>query len=182
MFFLRKSKGQAWIQDGILALFIVITTVILFFVGYTNLQKEDINTFEAVYNKNAIVSEYLMLEGTPIDWNESNVLRIGIINSDNSINSTKLDVFYNMTINDYESVRSNLKTPYDFLVFFTDKNETLLNLTNGFFIGKTGFNNTNIVDKDLQILAKTKRYVIRKTYDGPDLYKEIISMNVYSWR
>lgn len=175
-----NKKGQAWVQDAIMSIIIMIIIFSIFLTGYFNISKKNGN-FDTVDSDNRIISEYLMLEGTPIDWNETNVLRIGILNEDYSLNETKLEKFYNITITDYDRSREFLNTKSDYIVFFTDDNDTLLNLSNDFFIGKNGINNTNIQDMDFSHIVKTERFLVQRIDDGSNFYKRIIKMNVYSW-
>lgn len=176
------KKGQAWVQDTITSIIIIITTLSIFMIGYTNLS-EDNKQFDEVHYENKLISEYLMLEGTPTDWkNETDVLRIGITNSDNTLNETKLESLYNMTQLDYDLTRSFLGTKYDYILFFTDYDGNLLNITKDYFFGKSGINNTNIVNEDTSIITKTERYTIHEVTDGTKTYKNIIKMNIYSWQ
>ena len=61
-----------------------------------------------------------MIEGTPFDWNKSNVIRIGIVNRDYTLNETKLDYLYNLSVNNYDDSRSYLASKFDYLIFFTE--------------------------------------------------------------
>ncbi|PLW80784.1 hypothetical protein C0585_00770 [Candidatus Woesearchaeota archaeon] len=170
-------KGQAWVQDAVLSIAIIIFAFAIFMVGYNNLVTTQ--EFDDIYEENELISEYLMLEGTPSEWNESNVIRIGILNSDHSINDTKLDLFRNLTKSNYDNSRSLLNTRFDFFIFFTDNQGNYINILNETFIGKTDINDTNLLTIDTESIAKTERYVIKKIDNSN--FKEIIRLNVYSW-
>lgn len=169
------KKGQVWVQDAIASVIIIITALSIFIVGYENYSSRNEGSHMDIQNENRLISEYLMLEGTPVDWNESNVLRIGILNSDYTLNETKLNRLYNLTISDYDLTRLALHTRFDYMIFFED-DDTLVNISS-YFIGKEGMNNTNILDLDTKNIAKTERFVIYQN----GIYKDILKMTIYSW-
>lgn len=175
------KRGQVWAQDAIFAVVIMIASVTLFIFGYSNIIENN-DGFNEVYHENRVISEYLMLEGTPLNWNVSNVIRIGIMNRDYTLNETKLEYLYNMSLDDYDDSRNYLGTRFDYMIFFTQNDGTLLNLTKDYFIGKENINSTNILDEDTQVITKTERYLIQRTYNGTEEYRKIIKMIVYSWK
>jgi len=94
---------------------------------------------ENLFYDGKIVTNTLLSGGSPEDWTEDNVIKIGIL-SDNKINQTKLEYFYNLTQTNYNNTKILFNTRYDYLFFLSE------NMTLGSeeieYIGK------NVLDKD----------------------------------
>jgi len=93
-----------------------------------------------------IITNTILSEGYPINWNETNVDKIGIL-SDNKINETKLERFYNLAQTDYEETKIIFNTKYNYYLFL-DKNITI-NSVSIEGIGKPGVNKNNINTENL---------------------------------
>lgn len=172
---MRNKYGQIWVSDALTALVIISISLAIFFLNYINMDIEKINTdIDEDIKK---VSEYLMLPGVPNDWNKTNVLKIGLLNDDYSINKSKLKMMDNISVTDFENVKTILDIENEFFIYFTDKNDNIIEFENKKFFGAESVNTTNIGSINTKEIIKTKRYLIRENLG----YKEIINMNIYMW-
>ena len=60
----------------------------------------------------------LLSPGTPENWNRNTVTSIGIL-ADGTINQTKLEEWYALTVEDYNATKRNFRTEYEYYVNFT---------------------------------------------------------------
>ena len=60
----------------------------------------------------------LLSAGTPENWNRNTVTSIGIL-TDSTINQTKLEEWYALTLADYNATKRAFRTNYEYFVNFT---------------------------------------------------------------
>jgi len=162
-----NCKGQGWGLDLMLASTIFLMGLIVFYFYSINNPAEDQETFQSLSHSGDIIAESLFSEGYPKHWNTTTVVNIGVL-SDNKVNATKLESFYNLTYMDYNRTKNIFKTKYDFYFFFT-KNMTV-NGTEVVGIGKEGTDKDNITSENL---IKVTRFTI---YEN-----EPITAYIYVW-
>lgn len=174
-----KLKGQAFVQDLIIAIFIIV----IFFIIFLNIEKNDVREDSnlGISSEAKVLSDYLVSTGYPIDWNISNVVRIGITDDNNILDKEKLNKFYNLTRDDYENVRYILGVKNDFIVFFTDYNGNLITIENLSFFGKPGYNLSKIESDTPSNLFKVSRFVVLKE-QTVNITSKIIEMKIYVWK
>ncbi|MBD3203093.1 hypothetical protein GF327_02265 [Candidatus Woesearchaeota archaeon] len=175
-----KKKAQIWYTDFILGLtiFLIVFLISLKYVSDNSYTKKD-ELKDMVLSLNS-VSESLMSQGIPGSWNENNVISIGITNGNYILNVTKLSLFYNLTMLDYEHTKSLLQTKYDFLVFFKNQVNRTINLTQKFF-GDPGETDDTLKTMDPDKLVSLKRYLVLKKNINGNITSNIIEMNIYLW-
>ncbi len=111
-------KSQAWGIDLAIALVIFTFGILIFFfytVNRPNEAKENIDSLS--YDGGAIASAVLS-KGYPDNWNASNIVTLGIL-SDNKINETKLEYFYNLSTEDYNRTRALFNTRFEYYISFS---------------------------------------------------------------
>ena len=77
------------------------------------------------------ISSALITQGSPSDWNQTNVEIIGLTDGSQRLVQEKLDMFVNMT---YSQARTKLRTPYDFYFYLEELDGTRILVD-----GKEGF-------------------------------------------
>src|SRR3989338_341207 len=116
---LINKRAQGWGTDLIIG-FIIFILAILFFYNYSfNYSNETEEIIELLSYKGDYIGDSIMSEGTPTDWSEGNVQKIGIL-TENKINQTKLEEFYNLVQTDYNSTKVIFNTKYDYYFFLTN--------------------------------------------------------------
>lgn len=176
---MSKLKGQAFVQDLIIAIFIIVIFLVIFF----NIEKNDARpdseldiSFEA-----KALSDYLVSAGYPNNWNSSDVIRIGITDDNNVLDKNKLEQFYNMTISDYGRTRYILGVKDDFIVFFTDYNGNIISVGSSDFFGKPGYDLLDVENDNPTNLYKISRFVVLK--EGlVNITSKIVEMKIYVWK
>ena len=148
----------------------------LFFTQTSNFQSKEEGTLAKTVSDAQSISSQLLLSGYPTDWTNTTVLRIGIADN-NLLNITKLNQFHSL---DYTFSRIKFGTTNDYLVFFADSNNTVLNINGTCGTGKPsvisdpiGGNCAPINITSKTELAKNERYIGHNS--------SIIKMVVYVW-
>jgi hypothetical protein len=170
---MKKRRGQMFIVEFGLAVLIFAAAMGLYYRYVSDSGQVDSDRIAELMKNAKDISETLLSSGYPDSWNSSNVQRIGITQNDNRINSTKLLSFKDV---DYEESRLLLATPYQYYVFFKDRNGNIVKVNSSLEgIGFEGINSTNIKEvKDIKSLAIVERIVI--------LNSDLGKMVLYVWR
>jgi hypothetical protein len=106
-----------------LASTIFIFGIVMFYLYALNDPEEGKENLEGLFYDGKIIAESLLSEGYPKDWNSADVVTTGIL-SDNKINETKLERFYNLANSDYAKTRNRFNTQFDYY-FFLSENMTI---------------------------------------------------------
>src|SRR3989338_870065 len=149
-----SRKGQTWGLDLIMAVFIFVIGVFVFLIYSINYSCEATETFEKLSYDGEIIMKSVLSEGSPKGWDESNVKVIGVI-SDNKINQTKLEQFYNFTLSDYDKTKIVFNIKYDYYLTFKE-NITL----HGNQVEGIGHPNISLNNIDSNNLIKITRFSI----------------------
>lgn len=88
----KPKKAQAWGFDLIIAAVIFLVGVIFLYLYTINYPSGEEETLQNLQQEGELVADSLLSEGSPVYWNTSNVVRIGLL-TDSKINQTKLDRF-----------------------------------------------------------------------------------------
>ncbi|MDO8508750.1 MAG: hypothetical protein Q7S27_03645 [Nanoarchaeota archaeon] len=115
---LSKKRGQAWGFDLMIASLIFTAGIIVFYIYSINTTEEADSTINKLTYDGSILSNILLLEGSPKNWTTANVVSPGLL-TNNKINQTKIDNFYNLTRDNYSAVKALLNTQYDFYIYFS---------------------------------------------------------------
>ena len=120
-------------MDFTIGILIFLFTLGIYF-GYTaNFEKQEGGSIGKVLNSAQAISSSLVLSGFPKDWNSSNVIRIGI-SDDQRINSSKLQKFRGLN---YSKTKNSFSTPYNYAVYFANKDGEVLNIDGTCSIGSS---------------------------------------------
>ncbi|MCH7850435.1 MAG: hypothetical protein IH845_02220 [Nanoarchaeota archaeon] len=150
------ARGQAWGMDLMVATMIFTLALISFYLFSFNLNTGDKDQLDSLSFDGRIITNTLLSSGFPTDWTEFNVVEIGIL-TDDKIDESKLEKFYNFSRDNYSMTKAAFNTKYDYY-FFLDNNMTI-NSVNVDGIGKPGVNRYNISATNL---IKIERVVVYK--------------------
>ncbi len=163
-----SKRSQAWGIDLMVAIGIFSVAIVVFFVYSMNQTNEARDTLEDLLYDGKTISNSLLSEGSPKDWNSDNVIKLGILD-EGKINNTKLERFYDLSLSDYARTKTLFKIRTDYY-FFLDE-EMIIDGEDVVGIGKPGF---DIEDIDEENIIKIKRFVIYN--DKP------VNAYFYVWR
>lgn len=172
-----KKNSQIWYIDFVLALTLFIITLLISLRYITNNYMISVKDTSPLLVEADKVSQSLLTAGIPDNWTAEYVTSIGIA-PENILNLSKAEAFYNLSINDYEHTKFLLGIKSDFMVYFVDKNETIINLTNSSFITKANYSIQNITGLDPGELVTLNRYIV---YRHDDI-SEIANMRIILWQ
>jgi len=160
-----------------IGLFVFVACMILFYKFAPNIEKQDFATLEDVYLDAQTLSDALTTTGYPENWTEDSVERIGLVSRGNIINETKLLSFQNLTLDDYENVKTTFNIRAEFVVFFTDKEGSCVNLSNVHHVGHSAIvsdgKRLNMSGIEHSNLAALTRIAV---FNG-----SIVKVVVYTW-
>ena len=140
----------------------------VFYQYYSNTTSMDIGEVQNVRIEAQAISNFLMSEGYPENWNSTNVQRIGIVDQNFRLNEAKLN---ELALMEYSTTRGILDTKYDYYLYFLEKNGEAANIT---AYGKPGINSTNIEEiENPKKIVSLSRFVF---YD-----RKIIRMVLNVW-
>jgi len=152
---MKLKKGQAWGTDLTMGFLIFSMGIFIFFIYAINYTSESKENFEIMFYEGENIAQSILSEGSPENWNEANVIQIGIL-SDEKINETKLELFYNFTQTNYSQTKTIFDSSYDYY-FFLDNNFTI-NSVEVDGIGKPGVNSESINATNLIKITKLTIY------------------------
>lgn len=131
---MKLKKAQAWGFDLVIGLFIFTFVIVVFYLYALNYTSDSEEAFQVLNQEGELIADSLLSEGSPVDWNSGNAIRIGIL-SDDKINETKLERFIGL---DYEMTKILFNVRYDYYVNFSKSLDV-----NGAMIGGIGQVNLN---------------------------------------
>lgn len=113
------KKAQAWGFDLIAASIIFVGGIVVFYLYALNSPNQTEETLNSLNYEGDTMANTILSEGYPIDWNEDNVAYPGIL-SDNKIDQTKLERFYNLSIDDYSKIKALFGVREEFYFYLSE--------------------------------------------------------------
>jgi hypothetical protein len=153
---LNSKRSQGWGMDLMIALSIFLVGMVIFYIYSLNNPNEAKENIENLFYDGESLTNVLLSEGYPNAWNSTNVVGMGILSND-KINETKLERFYDLSQTEYERTKILFNTKYDYY-FFLDE-DMIINSIPVEGIGKPGTTKINI---DAINLIKVTRVTIYK--------------------
>lgn len=167
---MKNKKGQAWGMDLIVSVFIFLSAIVLFYNYSTNLNQDSEN-LDVLIKEGTTATNIILSEGYPTNWDKLNVEKPGVMIG-NEINRDKLQLFLELTSENYTRVKNMLGTKFDFYILFSTNRTIFVNSTvEG--IGMQGVTSSEIENINSKRLVKISRLVI--------LDKKPIKLNFYLW-
>jgi hypothetical protein len=150
------KRAQSWGLDLMIGMTIFSLGIFSFYIYSLNYSSEGEEALRWMLYDGNMISNVILSEGYPADWNSSSVVKIGIL-SEGKINETKLERFYSLALENYSETKPLFNTKYDYF-FFLDENFTIgSSQVNG--IGKPSTNPASITSNNL---VKITRFTIYK--------------------
>ena len=109
------KRGQAWGFDLMIASIIFISGIVVFYLYSLNLPNETEDIINALTYEGNLIAGALLSNGFPSNWDEGNVIIPGIL-TNNRINQTKLEEFYDLSINNYGKTKSLFNIKYEYYI------------------------------------------------------------------
>ncbi len=139
-----EKKAQGWGFDLVVASIIFSFAIVFFYIFAINYSTVGEENFNNLAYEGQLAAESILSEGYPADWNNNTVVRIGIL-SQNKINQTKLERFYNMAnSSEYNRTKVLFNIAHDYNVSFSS-NVTIPGVGDVSSIGKTKSNPENLI-------------------------------------
>lgn len=164
-----RMKGQLWSLDfaSSIIIFTLMVAIVLFAWSYAVQNSNDQVDVNIIENEVLMISDSLIrVSGLPINWNESTVRVIGLVDEENVLNATKVTQFVNMN---YTTIKTLLAIrQYEFYFDISYLNDTVME------IGVTSLTiGIDPVGQTSRIVVPVERYVM--------LNGKISKMKFYMW-
>jgi len=157
-----KKRGQVWGIDLIVGATIIMAGIFSFYLYYYNLSSKQETKLNDLSQAGDQIAEALLSSGNPQNWDTNNVIRIGLADN-GKINSTKLDMWYELSESDYQYTLQLFKITSNYFVNFTEPFIYKGNYIQG--IGK-------IPTEEASDVAKTSRFTV---YNGKPTTMRILT-------
>ena len=174
---ITKNIAQIWYTDFVLGFtfFILIAIITLRLVSSNYILPTP--DLDDIIHSSKKISESLVSAGVPDNWTLDNIVMPGLTDGDYVLSQTKLSLFKNLTQNNYTLTKFMFGSNYDYIVFFVDKNESVINLTDVRFYGKPGENSTTVLNQN--DIITLSRFLVYKDENNT---AQIIKMRLFVWR
>ncbi len=131
------NKAQVWFMDFVIAMTIFSLVLVLYYTYTTNISKQDTIVREDLISDAKTIASSLTSSGYPFGWNSNNVIRIGLTDSNNKLDSAK---FREFTEIGYNRSKRLIGIISDYFVFFTNESGEVQNIEGFCGIGGYGVN------------------------------------------
>ncbi|MEK6854888.1 MAG: hypothetical protein AABX73_01570 [Nanoarchaeota archaeon] len=159
---MKVSKAQAWGFDLAVSAIIFLAAAFLLYIYTLNSSSGTDEKLSILSHEGEIVSNTLLSEGYPSNWDESSVVKIGLL-TDKKINETKLESFYNLAQIDYGKTKT----------LFGIRHNYYVNLSESVVIGGSRIEGIGLLDPNSDNLVRITRVSI---------YKDVpITLTIYLW-
>ena len=139
---MSSKRAQAWGFDLMMASMIFLAGIILFYLYALNAPNESDEIINSMSYEGNVVSNAILSEGFPKNWDGTNVVNPGIL-TNNKINQTKLERFYNFVAGDYSRSKAVFNTRYNYYVYLSENFTINGNQVEG--IGSKPLNPKNLI-------------------------------------
>jgi hypothetical protein len=165
--FTSTKKSQVWSLDLMVAIFIFLGALLLFYRYTLNAGSLGEEERDSLLLDAKLISSYLVSTGYPELWSESNVSLIGLSDGDMRLIGWKVEQFSDIALADYTNSRRLLSAMHNYYVSFEDKDGNPLKISGIEGIGK------NFTSENPSSLIKVERFLIYNS--------SIIKMKVHVW-
>jgi hypothetical protein len=131
----RNKRAQAWYMDFMIAIVIFSIAMITYFVYLPNISNQELTDLNDVYLDARIAVNSLMTPGLPVDWDNSSIIKIGLVDEGYDLNKNKVGRFKNIA---YNRAKNLLGIRSEFAVFFINNKGRLMNIEGSYYIGHDG--------------------------------------------
>ncbi len=137
-----NKRGQGWGFDLVIASIIFTFAITFFYIFALNYSSGSEEVLRSLEYEGQLIADSLLSEGNPLNWNETNIYKIGIV-SNNKINNTKLEMFYNLTNKSFYKTKELFAIQNNYYINFSDP----INISGSIkpFIGNYSANAKNLI-------------------------------------
>lgn len=142
---MRSRKAQGWTIDYVVSFLIFTIALILAVKVLTNtFQNTD---FDDIVRDSITISEHLLTEGYPSDWNENDVIRIGLTSSKNRLDQGKVNNYLKLN---YNVTKTRFGINRDYIFYFENNNNTIIGMGEECALGSDEVLETKVTYKEMR--------------------------------
>ncbi|MBU0467338.1 MAG: hypothetical protein KJ718_04700 [Nanoarchaeota archaeon] len=142
-----RKEAQAWGFDLIVGFMIFTVAIVTFYFFALNFSGQDEEISQELVFEGKLIGESLLSEGSPKNWDPSDVVIIGILDSEGKINETKLQ---NFLLLDYDTTKELFNIRHDYYINFSKE----LNVSGGV----SGVGNMDDGSENLAVVRRVSSY------------------------
>ncbi|MBR9692206.1 hypothetical protein GOV06_05475 [Candidatus Woesearchaeota archaeon] len=139
---MSRRKAQIWYTDFMVGFLIFVIVIFIYYRYAYNIDQDPGDVVYDLMMEAKSISGSLVTAGAPSDWNQSNVVLIGLTDGNQQLMQEKLDMFANMT---YLQTKAKLRTPYEYYFYLEDVNGSVIPIGGKEGIGLNSSNSDNLV-------------------------------------
>ena len=124
---IHKKKAQIWYIDFMIGLMIFFIAVFIYYQYAYSFNQDPNDVLSDLVMETKTISSSLITQGSPNDWNQTNVQIIGLTDGNHRFVQNKLEIFENFSYNDSKEI---LRTHYDYYIQLKELNGSTI-LING---------------------------------------------------
>lgn len=127
------KRAQAWYTDFMVGLLLFLSALAIYYLFQGSLSDNTDTIMEDMLSDAKQIANSLVSIGVPENWDRNTVTRIGITDGTQRIDNDKLQEFADIP---YNETRSHFRTYFDYVVYFTDGNSSVILPNNSTYIGQ----------------------------------------------
>ena len=140
----KGKKAQVWYTDFIVSVLIFTIAMTIYFEYVNNLSKEEESQLDEMLTGAKTMSNNLMSEGYPTNWNQSDVDIIGIV-EDTKVDQEKIEQFYNMS---HDTAKFKFGISNNYYFYLQDRDGQKIQVDGKEYAGKEPTNPSKLVKLD----------------------------------
>lgn len=150
---MNSRKSQVWYTDFMIGLLIFVIVIFIYYEYAHSLEQNPADTTLDFIMEAKSISSSLVTQGSPSDWNKSNVEIIGLTDGNQRLVQEKLDMFANMS---YAETRQKFRTPYEYYFYLEDVNGSVIPINGEEGIGSNATNAKNLLSITRVVIYNSK--------------------------
>ena len=129
----NTKRGMIWYSEFVVAIFIFLLSLSIYFEYRNNILLEDTKTLEEMIIDVKKVSNYLLSTGSPANWTNKTFKTIGLTNGNYRLNESKL---LNFSVISTEIARGSFGIHEKYHLFLLDNDGNPIDINGQAFIGE----------------------------------------------
>lgn len=136
------KKAQIWYTDFMIGILIFVIVIFIYYEYANNLSQDPSGITSDLMMEAKAISSSLITQGFPVNWNQSNVIIIGLTDGNQRLVQEKLDMFADM---DYGSTKTKFRIPYDYYFYLEDVDGSIIQINGEDGIGLNATDPENLI-------------------------------------
>ena len=147
------KKAQVWYIDFMIGILIFVIVIFIYYEYANNFNQNPGDITSDFVMEAKAISSSLITQGSPVNWNQSNVIIIGLTDGNQRLIQEKLDMFADMG---YGSTKTKFRTPYDYYFYLEDVDGSIIQINGEDGIGLNATDPKNLISITRIVIYNSK--------------------------